>query len=116
MKGQDSDTAQRPSPPKSQENAFPASFPNEADLSLPDIAGLGSDLGASISQHANSLTSQHANTLTSNDLQQSFFAPPNDLHNEPAKTIPSVPSDSQWDLISLGLEEPLPAPEVIEEL
>ncbi|KAJ6171067.1 hypothetical protein N7470_000134, partial [Penicillium chermesinum] len=112
LKGQDSDHPPRLSPPQAQENAFAATFPNEADLSLPDIAGLGGGLGASLSQHASNLNAA--------DLQQSLFPPATSIPNEPAdtipNTIPNVTTDFHWDLISLGLEEPLPAPEVVEEL
>ncbi|KAJ5217321.1 hypothetical protein N7468_010329 [Penicillium chermesinum] len=78
----------------------------------PILLDWGGGLGASLSQHASNLNAA--------DLQQSLFPPATSIPNEPAdtipNTIPNVTTDFHWDLISLGLEEPLPAPEVVEEL
>lgn len=64
---------------------------------MPDLAGLENDIDSAMPSSPNGLgTSQPTQTLF--DATASF------------------PSDPQWDLISLGLEEPLPAPDVIEEL
>lgn len=94
LKGQESDSAPRTTP---QDNAFTASFDNESILALPEISDLGNDMGSAMPSSANQMGASQPN--------QTLFQ----------GTTP-FPSDPQWDLISLGLEEPLPAPEVVEEL
>ncbi|KAJ5983789.1 Transcription factor [Penicillium waksmanii] len=91
LKGQDGDPVPRTSPPQPQENAFTAPLPDDNILVLPEISGLGSDLGNSIPSSANEATASQPNPM--------FF-----------------PSDPQWDMIGLGLEEPLPMQDVIDEL
>lgn len=46
-----------------------------------------------------------ANGLDTSQASQLFFPETN-----------NIPSGPQWDLISLGLEEPLPAQDAIDEL
>lgn len=44
---------------------------------------------------------------------------PSSSGNEGAASEPNpilFPSDSQWDMIGLGLEEPLPTQDVVDEL
>ncbi|CAI7665399.1 unnamed protein product [Penicillium pancosmium] len=91
LKGQDGDPVPRTSPPQPQENAFTAPLPDDNILVLPEISGLGADLGNSIPSSANEATASQPNPM--------FF-----------------PSDPQWDMIGLGLEEPLPMQDVIDEL
>jgi hypothetical protein len=98
LKGQDPDPAPRTSPPQPQDNPFSAPLQDESILSLPEISGLGNDIGSAIPTSADGMgTSQPSQTL--------FQGAP-----------PTFPSDPQWDLISLGVEEPLPTPDVVEEL
>lgn len=100
LKGQDADLAPRTSPPQPQpqDNPFSAPLQDESMLSLPDISGLGNDIGTAMPPSANGMgTSQPGETL--------FQGAP-----------PTFPSDPQWDVISLGVEEPLPTPDVVEEL
>lgn len=97
LKGQESDTAQQTTPLQPQDNAFTASFDNEPILALPEISGLGTDMGNAMPSPVNEMGASQPN--------QTLFQ----------GTTP-FPSDPQWDLISLGLEEPLPAPEVVQEL
>ena len=97
LKGQDSDAHQRPSPPQAQENGFTAPANDENILNLPEVPALSGDMGGSIPP----ITS----AVGASQPSQSFYPPVN-----------SIPRDPQWDLISLGLEEPLPAQDVIDEL
>ncbi|KAJ5679427.1 hypothetical protein N7462_007671 [Penicillium macrosclerotiorum] len=97
LKGQESDNAQRTSPPQPPENAFTGSMHDDSLLSLHDISSLGNDISASV-------------PATSNGLGTSQLGHP------VFEGVSGIPSDPQWDLISLGLEEPLPAQDVIEEL
>lgn len=96
LKGQEPDTAHRISPPE-QENAFTAPIQDEAMLPFPEISALGNEME----------TSMPSSSDAANPSQpvQTFFPPP-----------PSMPNDTPWDLIGLGLEEPLPTQEVIDEL
>lgn len=97
LKGQEPDSVQRTTPPQPQDSAFTAPFNDESILALPDISGLENDLSNAMPSSADGMgASQPGQTLFQG-------------------TTP-FPSDPQWDLISLGLEEPLPAPDVIEEL
>lgn len=97
LKGQESDPAQRTSPLQPQDNAFTAPLPDESILALPEISGLGTDMGSAIPQSTTGMeTSQPS---------QTFF-----------QGAATFPSDPQWDLISLGLEEPLPTQDAIDEL
>ena len=97
LKGQESDSAQRTTPPQPQNNAFTAPFNDESILALPEISGLVNDIGSTVPSSANGMGSSQPN--------QTLF-----------QGATPFPSDPQWDLISLGLEEPLPAPDVIDEL
>lgn len=96
LKGQETEHSQRTTPPQPQDNAFTAPFDDESILALPELSGLENDIGSAIPSSA---TGMEASQLTETLFQGSTFS-----------------SDPQWDLISLGLEEPLPAPDVIEEL
>lgn len=97
LKGQDSDSAQRTTQAQPQDGAFTAPFNDESMFPLPDISGLGNDMSNAMPSSADGMgTSQPDQTLFRG-------------------TTPFA-SDPQWDLISLGLEEPLPAPDVVEEL
>ncbi|KAJ5777991.1 Transcription factor [Penicillium odoratum] len=97
LKGQDSDAAKRTSPPQPQEHAFTGAFQDEPELTLPDLTGLGNDMSNTISPSANGLDTSQTSQL--------FYPPTNNIQSDP-----------QWDLISLGLEEPLPAQDAIDEL
>ncbi|KAJ5086633.1 hypothetical protein NUU61_007940 [Penicillium alfredii] len=99
LKGHDSDPVQRTSPPERQENTFTAPFPEEPTLALPDLSALGSDIGSAIPVSHIPDTSNPA---------QIFY--PETPH------VPNIPADQHWDLISLGLEEPLPPQDVIDDL
>ncbi|KAJ5168279.1 uncharacterized protein N7482_003873 [Penicillium canariense] len=97
LKGQESDPAPRPSPPQPHEHSFTAPVNDDSILGLPDISGLGNDIGIPMPPSANGLG-------TSQPSQMLFQGPTVTLN------------DPQWDLISLGLEEPLPTQEVVDEL
>lgn len=90
---------QRTSPPERQENTFTAPFPEEPTLALPDFSALGSDIGSAIP--VSNIPD------TSNPAQIFYPEPPH---------VPNIPADQHWDLISLGLEEPLPPQDVIDDL
>lgn len=92
LKGQDADPVPRPSPPQMQENTFTAPLQDDTILALPEISGLGTDLG---------------NTMPSSSANEGAASEPNPM---------LFPSDSQWDMIGLGLEEPLPTQDVVDEL
>ncbi|CAG7927163.1 unnamed protein product [Penicillium olsonii] len=104
LKGQDPDPNQRPSPPQPLDNAFTAPISDESMLALPDLSDLG-ELGGF---GGNMDTSFQAQTAPSAGQQGQLLFPP------PQHTTTS--GNSQWDLISLGLEEPLPSQDVIDEL
>ncbi|KAJ5732677.1 Transcription factor [Penicillium malachiteum] len=95
LKGQDSDNAQRTSPHQPQEQNFAGAFQDDSVLGLPDIGALGNDIGT---------LPPTTSGIDASQTNQIFFPEVNNLN------------DPQWDLISLGLEEPLPAPDAIEEL
>ncbi|KAJ5089500.1 hypothetical protein N7532_008184 [Penicillium argentinense] len=96
LKGQDSDTVHQTSP-HPPENAFTASLPDDSVLALPEISGLEADLGNTIPPSTNGMGDSQTNQI--------LFG-----------TAPGIPNDPQWDMISLGLEEPLPSLDVIAEL
>ncbi|CAG7957386.1 unnamed protein product [Penicillium salamii] len=104
LKGQDPDPNQRPSPPQLLENTFNAPLGDEPIMPLPDLSDLG-ELGGFGGDMDNSFQSQNAPVV--GQMGQSTFVPVQ--HTGPS-------GNSQWDLISLGLEEPLPSQDVIEEL
>ncbi|KAK5797763.1 hypothetical protein VI817_004054 [Penicillium citrinum] len=91
LKGQDGDPIPRTSPPQPQENAFTAPLQDESILTLPDISNLGPELGNTMPSSTNGATAAQSNQML-------------------------FPSDPQWDMIGLGLEEPLPTQDVIDEL
>lgn len=98
LKGQDPDTTQRALPvPQPHENAFTAPLNEDSFISLPDISGLAGEMDGSMPTSNAASTSQQG---------QMFFPP----------SQQSIPDDPSWDLISLGLEEPLPTQDVIDEL
>ncbi|CAL5874636.1 uncharacterized protein PFLUO_LOCUS8933 [Penicillium psychrofluorescens] len=96
LKGQDPDTTQR-ALPQSHDNAFSATLTEESILSLPDISGLAEEMDGPMPT---------ANAAPTSQSGQIFFP----------CSQQSTPNDPSWDLISLGLEEPLPTQDVIDEL
>lgn len=97
LKGQETDPAPRTSPPQPIETSFNAPINDDSILGLPDISGIGNDIGGTMPPSTAGLGPSQPNPM--------MFTGPT-----------AAPSDSSWDLISLGLEEPLPAQDVIEEL
>ncbi|KAJ5899131.1 hypothetical protein N7495_003875 [Penicillium taxi] len=95
LKGQESDLSQRTSPPQPQpqEHTFTDPVLDDSLLNLPDILGLGNGINASIP------------SLGEPQQNSAFFA-----------QAPQIADGPRWDLIALGLEEPLPAQDVIDEL
>jgi hypothetical protein len=79
------------------EHAFNASIPDESMLALPDMSGLGGNMDNSF---------QAPTAPGAGQPSQMLFPPPHTAHE----------GNTQWDLISLGLEEPLPSQDVIDEL
>lgn len=104
LKGQDPEPAQRTSPPQPSENAFTAPIADESILDLPDLSGLGG-LGGIGGNMDNSYSTSTA--PSAGQSNQMLFPPPPTTQDG---------GNSQWDLISLGLEEPLPSQDVIDEL
>ncbi|KOS46550.1 hypothetical protein ACN38_g2501 [Penicillium nordicum] len=100
LKGQDPEPTQRTSPPQPLENAFTAPIADESILNLPDLSGLGGleGIGENMDNSYSTSTAPSAGML--------FPSPPTTQGG----------GNSQWDLISLGLEEPLPSQDVIDEL
>ncbi|KAJ6089725.1 hypothetical protein N7467_004941 [Penicillium canescens] len=96
LKGQDPEPTQRTSPPQPPENSFGAPINDESILALPDLSGLGGDLDGPF---------QTSNAPGPAQPSQMMYPP-----------IANNNSDAQWDLIALGLEEPLPSQDVIDEL
>ncbi|KAJ5138633.1 uncharacterized protein N7515_003481 [Penicillium bovifimosum] len=107
LKGQDSEP-QRISPSQPSDPTFTAPITDDSILSLPelsDLSGLG-QLGG-----------------LGGDMNSSFSAPTGPDPREPSQILYPPPrhatqggSDPHWDLISLGLEEPLPPQDAIDEL
>lgn len=98
LKGQDVEPAPRTTPPQPMDNPFSAPIQDDSILALPDLSGLGNDLGNAMPTAGDGMgTSQPSQTLY-------------------PSAGPSFSADPQWDLISLGVEEPLPSPDVVEEL
>lgn len=97
LKGQEADPAPRTSPPQPHETSFNAPINEESILGLPDISGLGNDIDLPIPPVTNGLGPSQPSQM---------------LFTGPA----GAPNDPSWDLISLGLEEPLPTQDVIDEL
>jgi hypothetical protein len=98
LKGQDAEPASRTSPPQPLDNPFSAPLQDDSMLSLPELSGLGNDPG-------NAMPTTEDGMGTSQPSQTLYPSAP-----------PSFPTDPQWDLISLGVEEPLPTQDVVEEL
>ena len=89
-------THQTQSQPQPQENAFDAPIPNDiADIS--DMSALADDMGIPISPAE----------ATGQPQPGQGFLP---------ETGFSAAGDPAWEMLSLGLEEPLPAQTVIDEL
>jgi len=82
------------------ENAFTAPITDESILALPDMSDLGG-LGGHMDNSFQASTAPGAGQPS-----QTLFPPPHTTQD----------GNSQWDLISLGLEEPLPSQDVIDEL
>jgi hypothetical protein len=100
LKGQDPEPNQRTSPPQMLDNAFNAPITDESMLALPDMSdfgGLGGDMDNSFQTSIAPGACQPSQTL---------FPSPHTAQD----------GNTQWDLISLGLEEPLPSQDVIDEL
>ncbi|CAI7672461.1 unnamed protein product [Penicillium discolor] len=104
LKGQDPEPIRRTSPPQPLENAFTAPIADESILDLPDLADLGGLGGIGGNMDTSYSTSTAPSAGHSNQM---LFPPPPTTQGG---------GNSQWDLISLGLEEPLPAQDVIDEL
>lgn len=103
LKVQDPEPTQRTSQPQPLENAFTAPIADESILDLPDLSDLGG-LGGIGGNMDNSFSASIA--PGAGQPSQILYPPP-----------PITQGDnSQWDLISLGLEEPLPPQDVIDEL
>lgn len=104
LKGQDPEPTQRTSPPELLDNAFAAPMGDESMLALPDLSEL-SEIGGFGGEMHNSF--QGPTDPGAGQPGPMLFPPPQNTASN---------NNSQWDLISLGLEEPLPSPDVIEEL
>ncbi|KAJ5380272.1 uncharacterized protein N7496_002700 [Penicillium cataractarum] len=97
LKGQETDPAPRTSPPQPIETSFNAPINDDSILGLPDISGIGNDIGGQMPPSTAGLGPAPSNPM--------LFPGPT-----------AAPNDPSWDLISLGLEEPLPTQDVIDEL
>lgn len=104
LKGQDPEPNQRISLSQPMENAFTAPIADESMLALPDLPDLGG-LGGIGADMNNSFS---ASTIPGTSQPSQMLYPP--------QPTPQGAGDTQWDLISLGLEEPLPSQDVIDEL
>ncbi|OQD87677.1 hypothetical protein PENANT_c005G10767 [Penicillium antarcticum] len=98
LKGQDPEPPQRTSPPQPVENSFGAPINDESVLALPDLSGLGGDMNGPF---------QPSNPPDAIQSGQTMYPPIANTGSDP---------QTQWDLIALGLEEPLPSQDVIDEL
>ncbi|KAI1831490.1 transcriptional regulator family: Fungal Specific TF [Penicillium roqueforti] len=103
LKVQDPEPTQRTSQPQPLENAFTAPIADESILDLPDLSDLGGLAGIG------------------GNMDNSFSASIAPGAGQPSQILYPPPpitqgDNSQWDLISLGLEEPLPPQDVIDEL
>ncbi|KAJ5183630.1 hypothetical protein N7492_001246 [Penicillium capsulatum] len=96
LKGHEPEPAQRTSPPQPLDPNFTGALQDDSIPAFPDLPTLGPNLGGAITPPSNELGT----------------APPNEAFLQTS----SIPTDPQWDLIELGLEEPLPAQDVIDEL
>ncbi|KGO78544.1 Transcription factor, fungi [Penicillium italicum] len=103
LKCQDPEPTQRTSP-QPLENAFTAPIADESILDLPDLSDLGG-LGG-IGGNMDSSFSPSTGPSAGQPSQMLYPPPP----------TTQAGSNSHWDLISLGLEEPLPSQDVIDEL
>ncbi|KAJ5478078.1 hypothetical protein N7530_003587 [Penicillium desertorum] len=104
LKGQDPEPTHRNSPPQPLDNAFAAPISDEPILDLPDLSDLGG-LGG-IGGHMDG--SFPASTAPGAGQPSQMLYPPQPTTQDN--------SNSPWDLISLGLEEPLPSQDVVDEL
>ncbi|KAJ5305042.1 Exosome complex exonuclease dis3 [Penicillium atrosanguineum] len=98
LKGQDAEPAPRTSPPQPMDNPFSAPLQDDSILSLPDLSGLENELGNAMPATGDEMGASQPSQMMYPSAGSSF------------------PADTQWDLVSLGLEEPLPPPDVVEEL
>ncbi|EPS33564.1 hypothetical protein PDE_08526 [Penicillium oxalicum 114-2] len=97
LKGQETEPVPRQSPPQPHETSFSAPVGDDSILGLSEIATFGGDAGMQIPQSA------------------AGFGP--SQSNPPLFTGGiDAPGASSWDLLSLGLEEPLPSQDVIDDL
>jgi hypothetical protein len=101
LKGQDPEPTHRNSPPQPLDNAFAAPIADEPILDLPDLSDLGG-IGGHIDGSFPASTAPGAGQ-------------PSQMLYPPQPTAQGN-SNSPWDLISLGLEEPLPSQDVVDEL
>ncbi|KAJ5972194.1 uncharacterized protein N7479_002112 [Penicillium vulpinum] len=104
LKGQDPESTQRTSPHQPLENAFTAPIADESILDLPDLSDLGGlgGIGCNIDNSFSAMNAPGAGQ-------------PSPMLYPPLSSTPGG-GNTQWDLISLGLEEPLPSQDVIDEL
>ncbi|KAJ5567411.1 hypothetical protein N7535_006717, partial [Penicillium sp. DV-2018c] len=107
LKGQDLEPAQRVAQSQPPDLPYTAPITNDTILSLPELSDLSAlgGLGG-----------------LGGDMNSSFSAPIASGPRQPSQILYPNPhairgnSDHQWDLISLGLEEPLPPQDAIDEL
>ncbi|KXG50787.1 Transcription factor [Penicillium griseofulvum] len=99
LKGQDPEPIQRTSPSRPLENAFTAPIADESILDLPELSDLGG-IGGNMDNSFSSLAG-------AGQPSQMLY---------PSQPTTQGGGNPQWDLISLGLEEPLPSQDVIDEL
>ncbi|KAJ5482656.1 hypothetical protein N7539_006102 [Penicillium diatomitis] len=97
LKGQDAEPAPRQPSPQPRETSFGAPVNEESILGLSDAAAFAADPAMQIPQ-----------------LASGFGPSQSTQHMFPSAMDPPAPSS--WDLLSLGLEEPLPRQDVIDEL
>ncbi|KAJ0420143.1 fungal-specific transcription factor domain-containing protein [Aspergillus carlsbadensis] len=84
-----------PSAPQNQAPSFPASLPNET-IDMGDMHAMGTNMHKSTSPIENPQATGPSSTFTPEGIDAT--------------------NNFGWDMISLGLEEPLPAREVMDEL
>lgn len=84
--------------PQQQQNSFSAPIPNDALQGMPDISMLPNDLDTQIQS-----------------LAQTFGQQPPGQPGLPGADL-GFNGEFPWEMVSLGLEEPLPAQDVVDEL
>jgi hypothetical protein len=96
MRSQECDSTQRSA--QTQENATDITTPTESNTEMANISALPDDRAASISSLAG--------TFGQSQPTQAYLPGAGLYHSDRCN----------WDMISLGLEEPLPSPDIIDEL